>query len=54
MKKKYEDAIDSFRVFVNENPHHLYADRAQFLISNIHFKNQDYGMVIVATHSLLV
>ncbi|MSP19457.1 MAG: outer membrane protein assembly factor BamD [Bdellovibrionales bacterium] len=51
-EKKYEDAIDSFRIFVNENPHHVYADRAQFLISNIHFKNEDYGMVIVSTNSL--
>jgi TolA-binding protein len=50
--RKFEDAIDSFRQFLKENPHHVYADRAQFMIADSHFKNKDFGMVIVATNLL--
>jgi len=50
--KKYEDAIEAFRSFISESPNHVYADRAQFLIADSHFKNKDYGMVVVATNLL--
>jgi TolA-binding protein len=50
--KKYEEAIEAFRSFINESPKHVYADRAQFLIADSHFKNKDYGMVVVATNLL--
>ncbi len=50
--KHYEEAIDFFKSFVTENPNHVYADRAQFLMADSHFKNKDYSMVIVATHLL--
>ncbi len=50
--KKYEDAIDSFRSFIHQNPKHVYADRAQFLIIDSHFRNKDFGMVVVSTNLL--
>lgn len=51
-EKKYEEAIEAFRTFINESPKHVYADRAQFLIADSHFQNKDYGMVVVATNLL--
>jgi len=50
--KKYEDAIDSFRLFIKENPNHVYADRAQYLIADSYFKNKEYAMAIVAINLL--
>jgi TolA-binding protein len=51
-EKKYDDAIDSFRLFIEENPNHIYADRAQYLIADSYFRNKEYGMVVVATNLL--
>lgn len=51
-EKRYEQALQSLRSFVTENPTHVYADRAQYLIAETHFQNREYGLVIVATNLL--
>lgn len=51
-QKKYEDAVETLRAFISENPNHVYADRAQFLIADSYFLMKEYGMVIVATNLL--
>lgn len=50
--KHYEDATEAFGAFIKENPNHVYADRAQFMIVDSHFRNKDYGMVIISTNLL--
>jgi len=50
--KKFEDAIEAFRAFINENPQHVYADRAQFFVVDSYFLMKEYGMVIVAANLL--
>ena len=50
--KKYDEALQSFRSFVMQNPKHVYADRAQYLIADAHFQTKDYNLVVVATNLL--
>ena len=45
--QKYEEAIDTLKAFLRQNPDHVYADRAQFLIVDSHFRNKDYNMTII-------
>jgi len=49
---KLDLALSSFRDFLKANPDHVYADRAQFQIADAHFRNKDYGLVVVATNLL--
>jgi len=49
---KLDMALSSFRDFLKANPDHVYADRAQFQIADAHFRNKDYGLVVVATNLL--
>ncbi len=49
---QFEEAISSFREFLREKPDHVYADRAEYLISRAHFLNKDYQLVIVTTNLL--
>jgi TolA-binding protein len=44
---KYDEAVERLNQFVLENPDHVYSDRAQFLILDSHFKNREYGLVLV-------
>ena len=50
--RRYEEALKSLREFLKSAPDHVYADRAQFLISRAHFLNQDYALAVVATNLL--
>jgi TolA-binding protein len=51
-EKHYDEAVVSFREFLKTEPSHIYADRAEYLITESHFKNQDYGLAIVAANRL--
>jgi TolA-binding protein len=50
--RKFDEAIERFRRFLKENPDHVYADRAQYLIAEAHYGNKEYGLVIVASQLL--
>lgn len=43
---EYDKAVKAFTRFLSENPDHVYADRAQFMIFDSHFKNQDYALAL--------
>jgi len=43
----YDEAVEKLNRFLVENPDHVYSDRAQFLILDSHFRNQEYGMVLM-------
>lgn len=45
---RYEEAIKNFKKFVDENPTHVYADRAQFYVFDSYFKGKEYGLAILA------
>lgn len=49
---KYEEAIKNFKKFVDENPAHVYADRAQFLVLESYFRAQEYGLAVLAANTL--
>ena len=44
---QWESAAQLFNEFVNQNPDHVYADRAQFLLLSSHFKLEEFGLVLV-------
>jgi len=44
--RQYDKAVKAFTRFLSENPDHVYADRAQFMIFDAHFKNQDYALAL--------
>ncbi len=48
----YERAIENLREFLKANPDHVYADRAQFLIADSHFRNKEYGLAVIASNQL--
>lgn len=48
----YDQAVNFLRTFLKDNADHVYADRAEFLISRAHFLNREYGLVIVGTNLL--
>jgi TolA-binding protein len=50
--RKFEEAIERFRKFLTENPEHVYADRAQYLMTEALYGNKEYGLVIVAAQLL--
>lgn len=43
---KWESAAQMFNEFVGQNPDHVYADRAQFLLVSSHFKLEEFGLVL--------
>lgn len=49
---QYEDAQASFREFLKLSPNHVYADRAQYLVAEAHFKSHELGLVVIATNVL--
>jgi TolA-binding protein len=51
-EKQYDEAVNSLRKFLTMEPSHIYADRAEYLIAESHFKNQEFGLAVVATHRL--
>ncbi|NBX91795.1 MAG: outer membrane protein assembly factor BamD [Proteobacteria bacterium] len=51
-EKKYDSAVKSFNDFLSENPDHVYADRAQFMILEAHLENREYGLALVASNVL--
>ena len=48
----YEAALKNFRNFLEVNPEHVYADRAQFLMASTLFRNKEYGLSIVALNAM--
>ncbi len=50
--RKFDEAIEKFRRFLQENPSHVYSDRAQYQIAEAHYGNKEYGLVIVAARLL--
>ncbi|MFM8269571.1 MAG: tetratricopeptide repeat protein [Pseudomonadota bacterium] len=44
---RYDEAVEKLNRFLVENPDHVYSDRAQFLILDSHFRNREYGLVLV-------
>lgn len=48
-KGNFEKATQLFGEFLSENPTHVYADRAQYLILDCHFHNQEFNQAIVAS-----
>lgn len=48
----YDKALESFNRFLNQNPDHLYADRAQFLIVDCYFLSGEYSLAVVASHQM--
>lgn len=48
----YERAIQNLREFLKANPDHVYADRAEFLVTESHFRNQEYGQAVIAANRL--
>jgi len=48
-KSNYDKAIRAFRHFLQMNPDHVYADRAQYLISESYYRNKEFALVLVAT-----
>ncbi|NBW98309.1 outer membrane protein assembly factor BamD [bacterium] len=43
---QWESAAQLFNEFVSQNPDHVYADRAQFLLLSSHFKLGEFGLVL--------
>ncbi|NBX82378.1 outer membrane protein assembly factor BamD [bacterium] len=43
---QWESAAQLFNEFVTQNPDHVYADRAQFLLLSSHFKLGEFGLVL--------
>jgi TolA-binding protein len=50
--KNYDAAVREFTAFLRDNPDHVYADRAQYWLTECHFENHDYGLVIYASNQL--
>lgn len=48
-KGNFEKASQLFGNFLSENPMHVYADRAQYLILDCHFHNHEFNQAIVAS-----
>lgn len=44
---QYDEAVEKLNRFIVENPDHVYSDRAQFLILDSHFRNKEFGLVLV-------
>lgn len=51
-EKRYDEALKNLRAFLKLSPDHVYADRAEYLISQAHFMNKEYGLVVVETNLL--
>lgn len=51
-EKNFEKALHSLHRFLSLDPQHVYADRAQYLISRTHFNNREYGLAVVASNLL--
>jgi len=51
-ERNFDKAVKSLNQFLTENPEHVYADRAQFLIMESYFKNKEYGLALVASNLL--
>lgn len=50
--QEFESAITALRKFRAQYPDHVYADRAEFLMTKAHFLNREYGLVIVSANLL--
>jgi TolA-binding protein len=50
--RDYDGALGDLREFLAAEPDHVYADRAQFQIADVHFRNKEYGLAVVATNLL--
>jgi TolA-binding protein len=51
-KGNFEKAVEFFTHFVTENPNHVYADRAQYLILDCYHLNQEFNQLILASFFL--
>jgi len=43
---QWDKAVKAFSRFLHENPDHVYADRAQFMILDSHYRNREYALSI--------
>ncbi len=50
---KYDEAVSSFKLFLEREPEHVYADRAQYWIADSYFRNREYGLAVVASNLLV-
>ncbi len=50
--EKYDDAIRSFRKFLEENPDHVYADRTEYWIAESYFRNKEYSLAVLSANGL--
>lgn len=46
--RKYDEAVSAFTRFLQMEPEHVYADRAQYWIGECHFRNREYGLAVIS------
>ena len=51
-QKKFDSAIRHLEYFLEENPVHIYADRAQFLIATAYCQSKEFHLCILALNTL--
>lgn len=44
---EFEKAIRSLRVFIENHPEHVYADRAQYLLVEANLRNKEFGLALM-------
>lgn len=49
---KWEEAERNLSHFLEENPTHVYADRAQYLIAQSNFKSKEFHLCVLAVNAL--
>ncbi len=49
---KYDEAIRSFRKFLEESPEHVYADRSEYWIAESYFRNKEYQLSILSANGM--
>jgi len=50
--KDFGGALASLREFLKLTPDHVYADRVQYLISDVHYASREFGLAVVTANVL--